>query len=114
MVINKVQLMGHLGQEPIIKTFDSGFIMASLTIATDESYTTATGKKVDNTQWHRLVAWGDIATRIQHELKKGAKVSIEGKLSQRSYNAKDGSKKYVTEIIVNHFETVINRKPNNE
>ena len=60
-VLNKVMLMGHLGQEPMIKQFESGSTMASFSLATDESYVNASGSKIENTQWHRLVAWGDVA-----------------------------------------------------
>ncbi len=103
-VTNKVQLMGHLGQEPMVKSFSSGSKMASFSLATDESYQNASGNKIENTQWHRLVAWGEVAHEIETQLHKGQKVSIEGKISNRSYQAKDGSTRYATEIIVSDFE----------
>jgi single-strand DNA-binding protein len=105
-VTNKVQLTGHLGQEPIIKTFSTGSQMASFSIATDESYTNAAGKKIENTQWHRLVAWGDQVQEIEKKLHKGSKVSIEGKISNRSYQDKEGNTRYLTEIVVYDFEVM--------
>jgi single-strand DNA-binding protein len=105
-VTNKVLLTGHLGQEPTIKQFESGSKMATFTLATDEGYVNATGKKIENTQWHRLVAWGDIVKEIESSLHKGSKVSIEGKISNRSYQAKDGTTRYTTEIMVSDFELV--------
>ncbi|MEO5581318.1 MAG: single-stranded DNA-binding protein [Saprospiraceae bacterium] len=105
-VTNKVQLMGHLGQDPTVKQFESGSHMASFTIATDEGYVNATGKKIDNTQWHRLVAWGDLAKDIETQLHKGQKISVEGKISNRSYQAKDGTTRYATEIILSNFEII--------
>ena len=105
-VINKVQLMGHLGQEPTIKSFSSGSKMASFSIATDEGYTNASGIKIENTQWHRIVAWGDQVTEIEKVLHKGSKVSIEGKISNRSYQDKEGKNKFLTEIVAYQFELV--------
>ena len=105
-VLNKVMLMGHLGQEPMIKQFESGSTMASFSLATDESYVNASGSKIENTQWHRLVAWGDVAKDIESQLHKGQKVSVEGKISNRSYQAKDGTTRYATEIIVSDFEII--------
>ncbi len=106
-VLNKVMLMGHLGQEPMIKQFESGSTMASFSLATDESYVNASGSKIENTQWHRLVAWGDVAKDIESQLHKGQKVSVEGKISNRSYQAKDGTTRYATEIIVSDFEVIV-------
>ncbi len=100
---NKVQLMGHLGQEPIVKTFEGGSCMATFTLATNESYTNSVGTRIDNTQWHRLVAWGDQALRVSDQLHKGMKVIVEGKLNYRNYEGKDGVKRYVTEILLYDF-----------
>jgi single-strand DNA-binding protein len=105
-VTNKVQLTGHLGKEPMVKQFESGSKMASFTLATNESYTNNAGKKIENTQWHKLVAWGEVAVQVERMLTKGSKISAEGKLSHRQYEAKDGTKKYTTEIILNEFEVI--------
>lgn len=98
---NKVQLIGHVGQEPEIKNLDGGKKVASITLATNEVYTNQKGEKVENTEWHRITAWGKLADLIEKYVTKGKELAIEGKLSHRSYDDKDGIKKYVTEIIAN-------------
>lgn len=105
-VTNKVQLTGHLGQEPIVKQFGTGSKMASFSLATNESYVSAGGTKIENTQWHRLVAWGEAAEKVESMLAKGSKITLTGKISNRSYEAKDGTKRYTTEIVMNEFELI--------
>jgi len=100
---NKVQLIGNLGATPEIKTLDGGKKMARFSIATNESYRNAKGEKVTETQWHNLVAWGKVADIAEKYLTKGKEVVIEGKLVSRSYNDKEGSKKYITEVQVNEL-----------
>jgi single-strand DNA-binding protein len=107
---NKVHLLGHLGKEPMVKQFESGSKMATFTLATNESYTNSVGKQIENTQWHKLVAWGAVAGQVERLLTKGSKISAEGKLSHRHYEAKDGVKKYVTEIVLNEFELIKSEK----
>jgi len=98
---NKVQLIGNLGQNPEIKTTEGGRKLARFSIATNETYRNAKGEKVIETQWHSLVAWGKVAEIAEKFLTKGSEVAIEGKLVNRSYNDKEGTKKYVTEVQVN-------------
>lgn len=100
---NKVQLIGNLGQNPEIKTLDGGKKLAKFTIATNESYRNANGEKITETQWHNLVAWGKLAEIIEKYITKGSEVAVEGKLTYRNYNDKDGVKKYFTEIQVNEL-----------
>jgi single-strand DNA-binding protein len=100
---NRVQLIGHVGQEPEIKTLDGGKKLANLTIATNEVYYKENGDKVENTEWHRITAWGKTAEIIEKYVIKGKEVAIEGKLSHRSYDDKDGNKRYVTEIVANEI-----------
>lgn len=100
---NKVQLIGNLGMNPEIKTLESGKKLAKFSIATNESYKNAQGEKVEDTQWHNLVAWGKTADIIEKYLQKGNEVAIEGKLNNRSYEDKDGNKRYITEIVVNEL-----------
>ena len=102
-LVNKVQLIGNLGKEPEVKTLESGKKMARFSVATNESYRNAKGEKVTETQWHNLVAWGKLAEIVEKYLVKGKEVAIEGKLINRSYNDKDGNKKYITEIQVNEL-----------
>lgn len=98
---NKVQLIGNLGNVPEIKNLDGGKKLARFSVATNETYRNAKGEKVTETQWHNLVAWGKVAEIAEKYLSKGSEVAIEGKLTNRSYNDKEGNKKYVTEIQVN-------------
>ncbi|MBN1181444.1 MAG: single-stranded DNA-binding protein [Bacteroidales bacterium] len=100
---NRVQLIGHLGMNPEIKKFDAGKTMAKMTLATNDTYKNANGEKITDTQWHNLVAWGRTATLAENYLEKGKEIAIEGKLVHRSYDDKDGNKKYVTEIVVNEI-----------
>ncbi|HNR17486.1 MAG TPA: single-stranded DNA-binding protein [Chitinophagaceae bacterium] len=100
---NKVQLIGNLGNAPEVKTLESGKKMARFSVATNENYRNAKGEKVTETQWHNLVAWGKVAEIVEKFLTKGKEVAIEGKLVNRSYNDKEGNKKYVTEIQVNEL-----------
>jgi single-strand DNA-binding protein len=100
---NKVQLIGNVGQEPEIKNLDGGKKVASLTIATNESYYNDKGEKVEQTEWHRVTAWGKTAEIIEKFVTKGKEIAIEGKLTHRSYDDKDGNRRYVTEIVVNEL-----------
>ena len=100
---NKVQLIGHVGQEPEIKTFDGGKKVANITIATNESYTNNKGEKVENTEWHRITAWGKVADIIEKYVIKGKEIAIEGKLTHRSYDDKEGNKRHITEIVANEL-----------
>jgi single-strand DNA-binding protein len=103
---NSVQLIGRLGKDPEVKTFSKGKKFATLTIATNESYTNQKGEKVKDTQWHNLVIWGKLVTIAENYLKKGSEVVVEGKLVHRMYETSGGEKKYITEISVNDLVLV--------
>ena len=100
---NKVQLIGNLGNAPEVRTLDGGKKMARFSVATNESYRNAKGEKIIETQWHSLVAWGKVAEIVEKYLVKGKEVMIEGKLINRSYNDKEGNKKFITEVQVNEI-----------
>ncbi|KGL62481.1 single-stranded DNA-binding protein [Polaribacter sp. Hel1_85] len=100
---NKVQLIGNLGNNPEIITLDSGKKLAKFSIATNESYKNAQGEKVTDTQWHNVIAWNKTAEIIERYLEKGNEVAIEGKLTSRSYETKEGEKRYVTEVVCNEL-----------
>lgn len=102
-VKNKVQLIGNLGNAPEVKTLESGKKMARFNLATSENYRNAKGEKVTETQWHTLVAWGKVAEIAEKYLAKGKEILVEGKLINRSYNDKDGNKKYISEVQVNEL-----------
>jgi len=97
---NSVRLIGRLGVNPEVKDLESGKKVAHFTLATNEVYKNQKGEKVEDTSWHNLVLWGKTAEIAQKFLEKGMEVAIEGRLTSRSYNSKDGEKKFVTEIIV--------------
>ena len=101
---NRVQLIGNVGNDPEIKNLDGGKKLASLSIATNESYTNDKGERVEQTEWHRVTAWGKTAEIIEKYVTKGKEVAIEGKLSHRSYDDKNGEKRYITEIIVSGIQ----------
>lgn len=107
---NRVQLIGNLGNNPEVKKFDQGKTMAKMSLATSETYKNAKGDKVTDTQWHNLVAWGNTALIAEKYLEKGKEVAIEGKLIHRSYEDKEGVKKYISEIVVNEILMLTNKK----
>jgi single-strand DNA-binding protein len=97
---NKVQLIGNLGAAPEVRNLDGGRKMARFSVATHEAYRDAKGVKVEETQWHQVVAWGKVAEIAEKNLHKGSEIALEGKLVHRNYTDKDGVKKYVTEVVV--------------
>mgnify|MGYP003611692117 FL=1 len=100
---NKVQLIGHVGQEPEIKNLDGGKKVANITLATNEVYYRDNGDKVEQTEWHKVVAWGKTAEVIEKYVSKGKEIAIEGKLTHRSYDDKNGEKRYITEVVANEI-----------
>lgn len=100
---NKVQLIGHVGTEPEIKSFEGGKKLANLTLATNETYKNEKGEKVEETQWHKVVAWGKTAEIIEKYVTKGKEIAIEGKLTHRSYEVKNGDKRYITEVVASEL-----------
>lgn len=100
---NKVQLIGHLGADPETKTFDSGKKMVKLSLATSDSYKNASGEKIEQTQWHNIIAWGKTADIAEKYLQKGNEIAVDGKIQYRSYEDKNGEKRYITEITVNEL-----------
>ena len=100
---NKVQLIGNLGNDPEIITMESGKKLAKFSIATNETYKNAQGEKVTDTQWHNVIAWGKTADIIETYVTKGKEVAVEGKLTNRSWDDKDGNKRYTTEVVCNEL-----------
>ncbi len=100
---NTVQLIGHVGNDPEIKTLEGGRKLANITLATNDHYTNAKGEKVEQTEWHRLTAWGATAELIEKYITKGKEIAIQGKLSHRSYDDKNGEKRFVTEVTINEL-----------
>ena len=100
---NKVQLIGNIGADPEVKTIGSDRKFAKFSIATNESYRNQKGEKVQETQWHNVVAWGKLAGLVEQLLAKGRQVMIEGKLTTRTYEDKSGTRKYVTEVVASEL-----------
>jgi len=111
MAINKVIVIGNLGANPEIRTLPkSGQNVANFSLATKERFTDRTGTKQERTEWHRVVAFGRIADTCQQFLSKGRQVYLEGRLTTRQYEAKDGSgKRYRTEIVARQLRLLGNR-----
>lgn len=106
--INKVILVGHLGKDPEVRYLDGGVSVASFPLATSETFN-KDGKKVEQTEWHNIVLWRSLADVAAKFLHKGKLVYIEGKLRTRSFEDKDGVKKYTTEVVAESF-TMLGRK----
>jgi single-strand DNA-binding protein len=100
---NRVQLIGNLGQDPEMKTLESGKKVAHFTLATKDDYKNSEGQKISETTWHNVVAWNGHAELVEKYLKKGGQVAIEGKIAYRSYEDKQGVTKYITEIVLNEL-----------
>ena len=98
---NSVRLIGHLGDDPKIKKLDSEKSVANFSVATNENFRDHDGNKKAETTWHKLVAWGKQAEVAGKYLKKGTEVAIEGKLTNRSYEDKNGETHFISEILVN-------------
>ena len=100
---NKVQLIGRLGQDPEIINFPDGNKMAKFSMATDDSYKDKNGNKVERAHWHNIIIKGGLVKVVEDYISKGKEIAIEGKLTNRSWEDKDGNKRYSTEIVCNEL-----------
>jgi single-strand DNA-binding protein len=100
---NKVQLIGNLGRDVEWKQLENGNSIARAVIATKEVYKNSSGEKVIDVQWHNLVGWGKVAEIMHAILGKGKEVAVQGKLTHRSYEDKDGQKRFISEVVVSEF-----------
>ena len=110
--INKVILVGNLGKDPEVKYLEGGVAVAKFPLATSETFKDKNGNKNDQTEWHNIVVWRGLAEVAEKFLKKGATVYIEGKIKSRSWEDKEGNKKYITEIIGDTL-TMLGKKEEN-
>lgn len=101
--LNKVHLIGNLGKDPELKYTSSGLAVCTFSIATTNSWKNADGEAKESTQWHNITAWRKLAEICSEYLKKGSKVYVEGEIQYRSYDGKDGVKRYVTDIVINEM-----------
>lgn len=112
-LVNQVQLVGHLGQDPEMLTFSSGSHLVKLRMATNESYKNKAGEFTKITQWHTISAWGKLAERMASSLNKGQQVLITGKLENRSWTDKEGNKRYTTQVKADGF-SLLDKKQKEE
>lgn len=117
--LNKVCILGNLGSEPDIRSFQNGGKVANLSVATSESWKDrVTGENRERTEWHKVAVFGDaLVALVERALAKGSKVYVEGKLQTRKYTDKSGSERYTTEIIVQGYDAkllIIDGKPRGE
>lgn len=107
--VNKVILIGNLGKDPEVRHLENGAVVANFPVATSETYTDkSTGQKVENTDWHDVVAWRGLAEVVEKYVRKGTKVYVEGKLKKRSWQDKEGNTRYTTEVIADEL-TILSR-----
>ncbi len=111
-MVNKVTLIGNLGRDPEIRRLESGAAVAKFSIATNENYKDKGGEWQSQTEWHEIVVWRTLAERAESSLKKGSMVYLEGKLTHRKWEDKDGNPRRTTEVVGNYFR-VLNRKEAN-
>ena len=102
--VNKVILIGNLGADPEIRTLENGTKVARIRIATSESYTNKEGMRVENTEWHSITLWRQLADITEKYLSKGKQVYVEGKLQTRSWKDKEGNDRYTTEIVADKMQ----------
>ncbi|MBK7138497.1 MAG: single-stranded DNA-binding protein [Bacteroidetes bacterium] len=101
--LNKVILIGHLGKDPEVRKLDANSTIAKFSLATTEAFKTKDGNWVDQTEWHNIVMWRGLAERAERDLKKGMLIYLEGKIRTRSWEDKEGNKRYTTEVVVDSF-----------
>lgn len=113
MSVNKVILIGNVGKDPDVRHLENNVTVARFTLATSESYKKSTGEVVKTTEWHNIVIWRGLAQVVEKYVKKGTLIYIEGKIRSRSYDDKEGNKRYITEIQADNL-TLLSRKDNSE
>jgi single-strand DNA-binding protein len=109
--VNKVILIGNLGRDPELRYTPGGQAVTSFRIATTDRWRDKDGQNQERTEWHNIVAWGRQAEIINESLKKGSPVYIEGRLQTRSWEDKDGNKRYITEIVTQRLQFLGRRAP---
>lgn len=105
-MVNKVTIIGHLGQDPEVRHLESGASIAKLRVATNENYKDKEGNWQDRTEWHTVIAWRFLAERAEKSMKKGSLVYIEGKLTTRKWQDSDGKDRWTTEVVANTLRSL--------
>lgn len=101
--VNRVILLGNLGQDPELKYTPSGVAVTTVSLATNEMWKDSDGNRQERTEWHRVVMWRRLAEIAGEYLKKGSKIYVEGRLQTRSWEDKDGQKRYMTEVVADNM-----------
>ena len=109
-MINKVILIGNLGRDPEVRRLESGAAVAKFSVATSESYKDKNDEWQKSTEWHDVVCWRNLAERAERDLKKGSLVYVEGKLTHRKWQDKEGNDRYSTEVLANTFRMMEKRE----
>lgn len=112
-MVNKITLVGRLGAEPEIRTLESGAMVGKFSVATSENYKDRSGEWQEQTEWHDVVVWRNLAERAQEYLKKGTLVYLEGKLTHRKWQDKDGNPRKTTEVVASYFRMLSSRSSEN-
>ncbi|OAV43858.1 single-stranded DNA-binding protein [Lewinella sp. 4G2] len=107
-MVNKVTLIGRLGSDPEIRTLESGVAVGRFSVATSENYKDRSGEWQEQTEWHDVVVWRQAAERAQRSLHKGVMVYVEGKLTHRKWQDKEGNNRKTTEVVANYFRVLVN------
>ncbi|PPK84613.1 single-strand binding protein [Neolewinella xylanilytica] len=113
-MINKVTLVGRLGADPEIRTLGSGVMVAKFSVATSESYKDRSGQWQEETQWHDVVVWRNLAERAQTYLRKGSMIYLDGKLTHRKWQDKDGNPRRTTEVVGAFFRVLDGKRDGND
>lgn len=109
--VNKVILIGNLGKDPEVRHLEGGATVANFPLATTETYKDKNGNRAEQTEWHNIVVWRGLADVAEKYLRKGITIYLEGKLRTRSWDDKEGNKRYTTEIVADTF-TILSKKEN--
>ena len=109
-MLNKVTLIGNLGRDPEVRHFEGGSMVAKFSLATNENYRDKSGEWQTRTEWHDVVCWSGLGERAERTLKKGYLVYVEGKLTTRKWQDKDGNDRYTTEVVANTFKSLERRE----
>ena len=109
-MVNRVILIGNLGRDPEVCRLENGAVVAKFSVATNENYKDKSGEWQSQTEWHDVVVWRNLAERAESQLKKGSQVYLEGKLTHRSWQDKDGNNRRTTEVVASYFRMLSRRE----
>ncbi|NET32396.1 MAG: single-stranded DNA-binding protein [Cyanothece sp. SIO1E1] len=109
-MVNRVILIGNLGRDPEVRRLENGAVVAKFSVATNENYKDRSGEWQTQTEWHDVVVWRSLAERAEQQLKKGAQIYLEGKLTHRSWQDQEGNNRRTTEVVANYFRMIGRRE----